>query len=71
MQKNTMDRIALALVVLGALNWLLVGVFNFDLVATLFGGTNALVSKIIYSVIGLSGIYSSSLFFREEAQVKD
>ncbi|MGI6129443.1 MAG: DUF378 domain-containing protein [bacterium] len=59
-----MDRIALGAVVVGALNWLLVGLFRFDLVATLFGGPDSMLSRTIYSLVGLGGLWSLSLFFR-------
>ena len=52
-----MDRLALILVIIGALNWLLVGLFQFDLVANMFGGTSSMVSRIIYSLVGLAGLY--------------
>ena len=52
---------ALTLVIIGALNWLLIGLFNFDLVATLFG-TMSVLSRIIYSLVGLSGIISIGLY---------
>lgn len=58
------DRIALGLVVVGALNWLLVGLFRFDLVANLFGGSDSMLSRVIYSLVGLGGLWSLSLFFR-------
>jgi len=60
-----MDRIALILVVIGALNWLLVGLFQFDLVASLFGGQSALISRLVYTLVGVAGIWSLSLFFRD------
>ena len=60
-----MDRLALLLVIIGAINWGLIGFFQFDLVASLFGGQDALVSRIIYSLVGLAGIYCISLLFRE------
>ncbi|QUH20526.1 DUF378 domain-containing protein [Alkaliphilus sp. B6464] len=60
-----MDRLALLLVIIGALNWGLIGLFRFDLVASLFGGQEALLSRIIYSLVGLAGIYCISLLFRE------
>ena len=60
-----MDRLALILVIVGALNWLLVGLFQFDLVASLFGGQDALLSRIVYTLVGLAGIWSISLLFRE------
>nr|WP_202078912.1 DUF378 domain-containing protein [Caldalkalibacillus salinus] len=60
-----MDRLALLLVVIGAINWGLIGLFQFDLVATLFGGQDSWLSRIIYSLVGLAGLYSISLLFRE------
>jgi len=53
-----MDTAALILVIIGALNWGLIGLFNFDLVATLFGGQTSLISRIVYSLVGLAGLYS-------------
>ena len=53
--------IALALVIIGALNWLLIGLFEFDLVATLFGEMS-LFSRVIYSLVGISGIISFGLY---------
>jgi hypothetical protein len=53
---NALDWIALVLVIVGGLNWGLVGAFNFDLVATLFGDMSAL-SRIVYILVGLSAIY--------------
>lgn len=60
-----MDRLALLLVIIGALNWGLIGLFRYDLVASIFGGQDALLSRIIYSLVGLAGIYCISLLFRE------
>jgi len=57
-----MDRIALTLVILGALNWLLVGIANFDVVAALFGGQTSMISRIIYIVIGLAGLWAMRLY---------
>lgn len=64
MARNGVDRFALVLVIIGALNWLSVGLFQYDVVAALFGGTGALVSRIIYSLVGICGLYSISLLFR-------
>ena len=50
---SILDRIALALTVIGGINWGLVGIFRFDLVAWLFGGQDALISRIIYTVVGI------------------
>lgn len=53
--------IALTLVIIGAINWLLIGLFSFDLVATLFGNMSVL-SRIIYSLVGISGLISIGLY---------
>lgn len=60
-----MDTLALILSIVGSLNWGLVGIFQFDLVAWLFGGTGSVVSRIIYTVIGLAGLWCISLLFRK------
>ena len=59
-----LDRISLILVVIGAINWGAIGLFQFDLVAWLFGGQGAIISRIIYTVIALAGIWCLSLLFR-------
>lgn len=53
--------IVLTLVIIGALNWLLIGVFKFDLVATIFGNMS-IISRIIYALVGISGIISIGLY---------
>ena len=65
-----MDRSALILVIIGALNWLLVGLFQFDLVASLFGGQDALISRLVYTLVGVAGIWSFSLLFRDRGKVE-
>lgn len=59
------DKIALTLVVIGALNWGSVGIFQYDLVAALFGGTAAMGARIVYTLVALAGIWAISFFFRE------
>ena len=59
-----MDRIALILTVIGALNWGSIGLFQFDLVAWLGGGQTGLISRIIYTVVALAGVWCISLIFR-------
>ncbi len=59
-----MDTIALILSIIGSINWGLVGLFQFDLVSWLFGGQDAVLSRIIYGVIGLAGLWCISLLFR-------
>jgi Uncharacterized conserved protein len=65
------DRFALVLVIIGALNWLLVGLFKYDLVAHLFGGATAPFSRVIYSLVGIAGLYCISLLFRQREVHKD
>jgi hypothetical protein len=60
-----MDRISLALIVIGALNWGSIGIFKFDIVAAIFGGQTATVSRIIFTLVGLAGLWCISLFFRD------
>ncbi|HHU64298.1 MAG TPA: DUF378 domain-containing protein [Clostridiales bacterium] len=65
-----MDRLALVLLIIGALNWGLIGLFQYDLVASLFGGQYSMFSRIIYTLVGAAGIYSISFLFRERRTVK-
>ncbi|MCL6444365.1 MAG: DUF378 domain-containing protein [Alicyclobacillus sp.] len=58
-----MNKTALVLVIIGAVNWLLVGLFQYDVVAAVFGGVTSMVSRIIYVIIGLAGLYCISLLF--------
>lgn len=60
-----MDRLALVLVIIGALNWGLIGLLQFDLVAFLFGGSHTILSRIIYTLVGLAGAYAITLLFRD------
>ncbi|MBQ2941786.1 MAG: DUF378 domain-containing protein [Clostridia bacterium] len=65
------DIIALVLVIVGAVNWGSIGLFGVDLVATLFGGQAALLSRIIYSLVGLAGIWCITLLFKERGVISD
>ena len=60
-----LDRIALVLVVIGALNWGVIGLFGLDLVAFVCGGQMAVLSRVIYALVGLGGLWCISLLFRE------
>ena len=66
-----MDRISLILVIIGALNWLMIGLFQFDAVAWLCGGQTATLSRIIYSIVGVAGLWSISLLFREREPITE
>jgi uncharacterized membrane protein YuzA (DUF378 family) len=59
-----LDRIALILTIVGALNWGSIGLFQFDIVAWICGGQSSLLSRIIYTVVALAGIWCISLVFR-------
>mgnify|MGYP005862405699 CR=1 FL=1 len=63
------DRVALVLIIIGAINWLSVGLFQYDLVAAIFGGSASIISRAIYTIIGLAGLYAITLLFREREQV--
>lgn len=60
-----LDKISLVLVIIGALNWGSIGLFQFDLVAWIFGGQGAILSRIVYTLVALAGIWCISLLFRE------
>ena len=59
-----MDKLALTLAIIGSLNWGIIGLFGFDAVAFLFGGQMALISRIIYALVGLAGLWCITLLFR-------
>lgn len=63
MERNWLDIVALILIIIGAINWGLIGFFRFDLIAYLFGQLSA-ISRIIYAIVGIAGIYSLILFWK-------
>ena len=65
------DKLALSLAIIGGLNWGLIGIFRFDLVAFLFGGQTSTVSRVIYTLVGLAAIWCISLLFRETERADD
>jgi len=66
-----MDRISLILVIIGALNWGSIGLFQFDLVSWAFGGQDALVSRIVYTLVALGGLWCVSLLFRSREAIEE
>jgi len=66
-----MDRLSLLLAIVGAVNWGLIGLFQFDLVAFLFGGQGAVISRIIYGLIGAAGLWCVTLLFRDREIIKE
>ena len=61
-----MDKTALIVAIIGALNWGLIGIFGFDAVGALFGGQASVISRIIFTVVGLAGTWCISLLFRKD-----
>jgi len=59
-----MDRISLILVIIGALNWGSIGIFGFDFIGALFGGQLSSVSRVIFAIVGLAGLWCITLLFR-------
>lgn len=64
-----LDKLALILVIIGGINWGSIGIFQFDIVAWIFGGQGALVSRIIYTLIALAAVWCISLLFRDNETV--
>ena len=65
-----MDKIALFLLLVGGLNWGLVGLFGFDLVAWVCGGSNSIVSRIVYVVVALAALWCISLYFKRNELIE-
>lgn len=64
MRLKPFDWTALTLVIIGAINWGLIGIFQFDLIAAVFGGMDSWISRIIYAIVGIAGLYTISLYGR-------
>ncbi len=65
------DKIALALAIIGGLNWGSIGLFRFDLVAFLFGGADSVISRVVYTLVGLAAVWCISLLFRDTADTAE
>ena len=61
-----MDFIALLLVIVGAINWGSIGIFSFDIVGALFGGQASIISRVIFTLVGLAGLWCITLLFRDK-----
>lgn len=68
---KALDTTSLLLVVIGAINWGLIGFFQFDLIAAIFGGSSSVISRILYSLVGLAGLYAISFFGKDRYDYKD
>ncbi len=62
---DTLKKVCLVLIIIGAINWAFVGLFELDLVASIFGGADAVMSKIIYIIIGIAGLIDISMLFED------
>ena len=71
MNSKTMDWLALCVLIIGAVNWGLIGFFQFDLIAGVFGGQDSWFSRILYAIVGIAGIYSFCLFNRVNQDALD
>jgi uncharacterized membrane protein YuzA (DUF378 family) len=60
-----LDRIALFLCIVGAINWGSIGLFSFDIVAWIFGGQGDIFARIVYTLVAISGLWLTTLFFRD------
>ncbi len=67
---SAIQRIALALTIIGAINWGLIGFFQFDLVANIFGGQDSALSRIIYGLVGIAGLINLGLLFKPSEEVE-
>ncbi len=66
-----MDTIALLISIIGSINWGLIGLFQFDLVAWIFGGQDAVISRIVYGLVGLAGLWCITMLFRRSRPAID
>ncbi len=64
------DKLSLILVIIGAVNWGSIGLFQFDIVGWIFGGQGALISRIIFTLVALAGVWCISMLFRDNEQVE-
>lgn len=64
------DKISLILVIIGAINWGSIGLFKFDIVSWIFGGQDAIVSRIIFTIVALAGIWCISMLFRDKRELE-
>ena len=67
---NTITTIALILTIIGGINWGSIGLFQFDIVAWIFGGQDSIMSRIIYTLVGIAAIWCISLLFKDDDDVR-
>jgi len=67
---SVIQRTALFFTIIGALNWGVIGLFQFDVVASLFGGQASVVSRIIYTIVGIAGLVNLWILFRPSEEIE-
>ncbi|MCP3740662.1 DUF378 domain-containing protein [Rossellomorea sp. BNER] len=67
---SAIQRIALVLTIIGAINWGLIGFFQFDLVAAIFGGQDSALARLIYGLVGIAGLINLGLLFKPSEEVE-
>ncbi len=67
---SAIQRLALALTIIGAINWGLIGFFQFDLVANIFGGQDSAIARIIYGLVGIAGLINLGLLFKPNEELE-
>jgi len=70
MRSRPLDWTALTIVIIGAINWGLIGLFRFDLIATLFGGMESAIARVLYVIVGLAGLYCLSLYMKMDNETR-
>lgn len=65
-RSDILRNLTLILVIIGAINWGLIGFFRYDLISSIFGGNLAGISRFIFAIVGLAGLYAISFFFRRQ-----
>ncbi|MDD4690198.1 MAG: DUF378 domain-containing protein [Eubacteriales bacterium] len=64
-----MDILSLILIIIGAINWGSIGIFGFDIVGSIFGGQLSIISRIVFTLVGLAGLWGITLLFRDRSDV--
>ena len=70
-KETLMDILALILIIVGAINWGSIGLFGFDIVGAIFGGQRSVFSRIIFTIVGLGGLWAITFFFRDKILNKE
>ncbi len=66
-EMDFIDNLALTLVIIGAVNWGSVGIFGFDFVSAILGGSGSVLSRIVFSLVGIAGLWSIGILFKDKA----